>query len=257
MTHEERLAAMQKHADAPIPPRVKREDRTSLTYWFPKIEAAGLPVPKTIIVELPEDARREVWRVFDGQEMGDAAQPFFDQIKAAADSLGYPCFLRTSHTSGKHDWENTCFLRDPERIAQQVVTIIEYGEISCVFGIPHDSWAVREFLPTKPLAVCLAWSNMPVCREFRVFVNDDKVQCWHPYWPLNALQQGGAVDPDVAYVQLIECSDEAAVLALASRAGAACGGYWSVDILETERGWYVTDMAEGEQSFHWEGCAHG
>ena len=227
-----------------------------MTYWFPKIEAAGLPVPKTILVELREDAMREVWRVFDGKPMGEAAQPFFDQIKAAADSLGYPCFLRTSHTSGKHDWDNTCYLRDPRRIPKQVATIIEYGECSSFIGPPHDWWAVREFLPTKPLAVCHGWSNMPVCREFRVFVNDATVQCWHPYWPLNALEQGCAVAPDVAYQQLIECKDEAGLLALAAKAGEACGGYWSVDIMDTERGWCVTDMAEGEKSFHWEGCKH-
>jgi len=235
---------------------IRHEDRTSMTYWLPKIEAAGLPVPKTILVELQEAAMREVWRVFDGKPMGEAAQPFFEQIKAAADSLGYPCFLRTSHTSGKHDWDNTCFLRDPGRIPRQVVKIIEYGECSSFFGPPHDWWAVREYLPVIPLAVCHGFSNMPVCREFRVFVNDATVQCWHPYWPLKALEQGGAIAPDVAYVQLIECKDEAGLLELAAKAGEACGGYWSVDIMDTERGWCVTDMAEGAKSFHWESCKH-
>lgn len=28
----------------------------------------------------------------------------------------------------------------------------------------------------------------------------------------------------------------------------------SVDILDTEKGWFVTDMAEADKSFHWEGC---
>ena len=28
------------------------KDRTALSYWFPKIEAAGLPVPKTILVKM-------------------------------------------------------------------------------------------------------------------------------------------------------------------------------------------------------------
>lgn len=250
---------MQAHADAVLAqPRVKREDKTSLTYWFPKIEAAGLPVPKTIMVELREDAMREVWRVFDGQKMGDAAQPFFDQIKAAADSLGYPCFLRTSHTSGKHDWERTCFLRDPDAIPSHVAHIIEYGEINSFIGMPHDWWAVREYLSVKPITICHGFGNMPVCREFRVFVTDDKVQCCHPYWPLHALEQGGAVAPNVAFKDLSELSPQAEdeLLALASRAGAACGGYWSVDLLDTARGWYVTDMAEGEKSFHWESCEH-
>ena len=31
-------------------------------------------------------------------------------------------------------------------------------------------------------------------------------------------------------------------------------GSWSVDVLETDRGWCVTDMAEAEGSFHWPEC---
>jgi hypothetical protein len=27
-----------------------------------------------------------------------------------------------------------------------------------------------------------------------------------------------------------------------------------VDILETKRGWFVTDMAEAGKSWHWPGC---
>ena len=32
------------------------------------------------------------------------------------------------------------------------------------------------------------------------------------------------------------------------------GGRWSVDALETERGWYITDLAQAHVSHHWEGC---
>jgi hypothetical protein len=42
----------------------------------------------------------------------------------------------------------------------------------------------------------------------------------------------------------------------AKAAGCAVGGAWSVDILETKRGWFVTDMAEAEKSFHWPECPY-
>jgi hypothetical protein len=42
---------------------------------------------------------------------------------------------------------------------------------------------------------------------------------------------------------------------LANAAGQAVGGAWSVDVLETRRGWYVTDMAEAASSCHeWPDC---
>jgi hypothetical protein len=40
-------------------------DLSFLSHWFPLIEAAGLPVPKTIILEMPEAARKDVWEAFD------------------------------------------------------------------------------------------------------------------------------------------------------------------------------------------------
>jgi hypothetical protein len=42
----------------------------------------------------------------------------------------------------------------------------------------------------------------------------------------------------------------------AKAAGCAVGGAWSVDILETKRGWFVTDMAEASKSFHWPECPY-
>jgi hypothetical protein len=60
---------------------------------------------------------------------------------------------------------------------------------------------------------------------------------------------------DVAYADLCSSSgSENELVALAEKAGAAVGGSWSIDILETEKGWYVTDMAEAYKSFHWEDC---
>lgn len=229
-------------------------EKTNLAYWFPKIEAAGLPVPKTTLIEMPRETFRDIYRVFDGESMTGVAGPFFDAIKAAADVIGYPCFLRTGHTSAKHDWENTCYLPDGNAIPAHVIAIIEYGEMASLAGLPCDVWAVREFLPTRPLATCPGFGKMPVCAEFRVFVDDGSVRCWHPYWPLEALEQGGAPDPERAFAALSQCSDQDGLLALASRAGVAVGGSWSVDILDTARGWVITDMAEADKSFHWDGC---
>jgi hypothetical protein len=97
---------------------------------------------------------------------------------------------------------------------------------------------------------------MPICREFRFFVSGGDIKCWHPYWPLAALEQGGAsfTAGNFDYAEFSRADDELTIKQLAAEAGAAVGGEWSVDILETERGWYITDMAEAHKSFHWEGC---
>jgi len=236
-------------------------DKTALSWWFPKIEAAGLPVPRTKIISMPSLARDYVWTAFDGKEGGAdqraAFEAFCGEIAEAGAEFGFPCFLRTDLTSAKHGWERTCYLPTPEDIPAHVFAIAEFSECADIFGLDWSTWAVREMLPTIPLGTCPGYGNMPVCREFRVFVDDGVGRCAHPYWPRAALEQGGADTSICAeMVRPMVGRSGGIILALAMRAGAALGGSWSVDILETSNGWYVTDLAEAHKSFHWEGCPH-
>lgn len=234
------------------------DDLTRLSYWFPKLEAAGLPVPHTILVTADAAELSDIYRLFDGEAMTGIAQPLFDRIKAAADAIGYPCFLRTDHFSGKHRWEDTCFIPNATVIQRHVPAIIEFWECVNFVAPPCDVWAVREFLPTIPSGKCHGYGDMPICREFRFFVDGPDIKCWHPYWPSKALEEGQAEYVNgFDYDAFCQPDDEKTLMQLASAAGVAIGGKWSVDLLETRRGWYITDMAESHKSFHWEGCQNG
>ena len=238
------------------------EDHTALSWWFPKIEAAGVPVPRTKIIQMPPDAQRSLWECFGGEPGTGDEKAFLDDLKAAATAMGFPCFLRTDHTSDKHSWENTCFLKAADDVPQHVYNLAESSEImggiGGIVGLPWDVWVVREFLPTMPLGVCPVYGNMPLCREFRFFVDDGKVICKHPYWPREALEQGG-VDEEQIDLMVLELSshekaDGEKLRLLAEKTGQAVPGAWSIDILETRNGWYVTDLAEAHKSFHWDDC---
>lgn len=119
---------------------------------------------------------------------------------------------------------------------------------------------MREYLPIIPHGICRNYGNMPVCREFRFFVDDGVIRCRHPYWPDHALEQGGLNLTLAKYNELCRLPDmndglePEAIDRLAEAAGRAVGGSWSIDILETKRGWFVTDMAEAHKSYHWEAC---
>lgn len=248
--------------------------KNCLSYWFPKIHAAGLPVPETEIVILPQEAQRAIFGVFDGKPIGDATQPFLEELRSAVLRRGTPCFLRTGQGSGKHNWKNCCFVADIERLPWHVAALAEWSEMVDFLGLPWDVWCVRELLPTQPEMIATNYGDMPVNREFRFFVRDAEVVCFHPYWPRRALIEG--IGKDVydrtahrhdwrlpegfdleSTFQRLSILDEPALYQLrdlASRAGAAVGGEWSVDLLETTCGWYVTDMAIAANSYHWEDC---
>lgn len=232
-------------------------DPNCLSHWFPKLEAAGLPVPRTEIVRMPEGARLDAFRIVHGEPPETGKLPFFiEHLRSMADKIGFPCFLRTGHTSGKHRWRDTCFVEVPDRLERHVLMLVEESEMVGMMGLPYDVWAVRELLPTKPLATCPNYGGMPVNREFRYFVESEDVQCFHPYWPRAALEQGGlSVDDAARVAEELERVDRLDLVdSLACRAGEALGGAWSIDLLETERGWYITDCALAKDSWHWDGC---
>jgi hypothetical protein len=141
-----------------------------------------------------------------------------------------------------------------EDIPHHIFALAEHSELVSLIGLPWSVWVVREFLPTMPIGHCPRYGNMPVCREFRFFVDGGKVECRHPYWPRSALEQGGFEIDGAAYERLCSLVNIADAERLAARAGDAVGGAWSVDILDTKRGWFITDMAEAGKSFHWDGC---
>lgn len=220
-----------------------------LSHWFPILQAA-IPanVPRTEIIQAPSDLHL----VLDGQQPTDW-EFFMSDLRVAADHFGYPCFLRTGHTSDKHSWKRTCHVTGPDDFGPHVCALVEFSECCGIVGLPYNVFAVREWLPGPALAVCPRYGGMPVREEYRFFVRDGKIECRHPYWPAEALVRGGAVAADMPAV--IGQSRAGEVSELVLRAAAAFPGYWSMDALWTDRGWFITDMALGADSWHWPGCS--
>jgi hypothetical protein len=230
-------------------------NHNGLEWWFPRIKAIGLPAPTTVIVATGDC---ELIRLLDG-ETPDGFSVFTDAIKAAGDAVGWPAFLRTGQTSNKHAWDDTAFLTGPDAIPYHIASLVEFSEIADFMGLDYSHWAVREMLPTMPLGKLTAYHNMPLCREFRFFTKDGKVQCYHQYWPERAIRDG---KPDwewepVSGMRALEIvpSEVEELTTMAEIAAAACPEEdWSIDFLYTARGFFLTDMAIASHSWHWPAC---
>jgi hypothetical protein len=234
----------------------ERIDRNSLAFWFPPLEAAGLKVPKTRIVETDCD----LLALLDGETPPGWAQ-FVADMENAAKDIGYPCFLRTGHGSGKHQWDRTCNVRHFNDLVPHISALVEWSALVDLMSLPTNVWAVREFIPTAPLCICEAYGNFPVVREFRLFVRDDKVEHTQPYWPPDAVEVGRPDAQD--WAERLAAASKATQLEYAgmlwtalAAVDAVGGGFWSVDLLQGADGdWWLTDMAEGDRSFRWEPVA--
>ncbi len=214
-------------------------------------------MPRTALVQASEEALRDVCRVFEGTAMTRASQPFFDALYEAGEDIRYPLFLRSGHTAGKYNWRHTCYVEKEKEFQDHIIALIEYSDVISLGRFSCEWWAVRELLPLQPVVSAPLFADMPVCREFRAFVVDGAVRCLHPYWSAHTLEQGGVMDAEAVCVELARLNDECYIRSLAASAGKAMdGGAWSVDILQTRRGWTIVDMAEAKKSHHKSGCTN-
>lgn len=224
-----------------------------LAYWYPPLVDACLPTPKTIIVKAPPN----LIDLLDGQTP-EGWFTFVNAIRRAGNDVGWPCFLRTGHGSGKHDWSDTCYVTNQLEVPRHVAALVEWSALVDLLGLPTENWAVRELIPTHPLTICQGYKGFPVVREFRFFVNNGWVEHMQPYWPPDAVAAGDPTGSEwrqrLRMASRLSGIERERLANLALRAVAAVGGgYWSVDLLQDEDGdWWVTDMALGEQSYRYE-----
>lgn len=224
-------------------------DRNCLSYWFPPIEAAGLPVPTTRIVRTDV----ELVDLLDGRKP-EGYDDFLRELFWAGNEIGgRPFFLRTGHGSGKHDWRETCYV-DEGNLGWHVSRLVEWSHTADMFGLPHEVWAVRRLLRTAPLFHAFG-KGFPVTREFRVFIREDEIEGVYPYWSAEAIAEGEPDTDDwrdrLAAASTLSDDDAEEIGMLAGTASAAVGGgYWSIDFLSDIKGkWWLTDMAKGNRSF--------
>lgn len=226
--------------------------KDSMFYWWPRIKDLPINTPQTVLVPLEGDV---TFKVIDGKP-DEAFDTMIEKAIIFAEAMGYPVFVRSDEMSNKFDWENSCYVTKSEDMRAHVCSILEATAMA--FGPRFRGVAVREFLELDS-AFTAFWGKMPVAKEIRAFVRDGVGECWHPYWPMASIK-----NPSISHwreelqrIQTYSPTDLATVKEIVETVGRAMGGYWSIDICQTKAGnWYVTDMATGENSYHWGTCPH-
>lgn len=226
------------------------KNKNSMFYWWPKVKNLPIPQPRTVMIRFKGDFTLDI---LDGV-LNPSWERFFTKLKTESKVIGYPLFMRSDETSNKHDWKNSCFVESEEKLQPNLCSILEM--IAMSFGLSFTGVALREFLWLNARFTS-HWGEMPVASERRYFVRDGKVECHHPYWPPSAIHKPSDKNWQVLLKELqTETPKEVAILTrYAELVGNALGGYWSVDFCQHEYGhWYLTDIALGDDSYHWATC---
>lgn len=212
-----------------------------MEYWFPKIPKS-IQKPSTKIIMIKPKWTR------DGNNM-EITEEEFRQIEESSKEFKFPLFMRGSETSGKHDWENICFIKSKEEIRKKVIDLIEDAMLK---DIGCSSIILREYIEMDGTFTAF-WGKMPVNTERRYFIKDGKVICHHPYWIEDAIKNPSVNNwKELLKIHNEENDQEIKLLTrYAEEISRNFEGYWSVDFCRSKEGvWYCLDMALGQASWH-------
>jgi len=233
----------------------KRVDTNSLLYWFPKIEKLDIPVPRTETLRIP------FWDMV--RFMDNGTSKYEAKIKERASRIGYPLFLRTDQGSGKHDWKNTCYVRDEDELIVHACSIVD---INLMHDLCCEALVFREYIEMDSKFTAF-YGDMPVNPERRYFINNGTVLCHHSYWIEDAIEKGTSnrILPDGTLKKILpdnwrelaremnrETEEEIKLLtSYAEKVASVLDGYWSVDFCKARDGrWILIDCGIGYISWH-------
>ena len=224
---------------------------SSMLNWFPKIKDI-LPVPKTEILEISKEETFKIIQLLDGDMI---SEELHQKIKAAANKIGYPLFMRSDQGSAKHDYDHSCHVASEDKLL---------GNLACLFEwhLMVDLWPVaivfRELLNLN--SPFKAFDGLPIAKERRYFVDDGKVICHHPYWPIGAIEQvRGHKELPGSWMEMLESINKEDIevpylTKLAEDFNEKVPGFYSVDFAQALDGgheiWFMIDAARGELSYH-------
>ena len=227
------------------------EDKNDMLYWYPKIKKLNIPQPRTEIVRINMS---EIWEIVDGNGWFSN----WDEIQEVSKNFDYPLFLRGGHTSGKHAWKNSCFIKNEPDLKNHIYSMVESALNAGIAGVPLNCLAFRQYIPLESKFTAFR-GEMPVAKERRYFIRDGKVQCHHPYWIPSAIR-GASIDnwrEELADLNFQSADEIKQLTEYAEIVGKSFDGYWSVDFAYgKDKVWYLIDMALGDVSFHWLDCKY-
>jgi hypothetical protein len=207
---------------------------------------------KDFVLNIPETklfyAPREIGQIIDGKKV-DSFDHLIKDVYVARESFGGEAFLRTGHTSNKHGWDHSCHLKKGSNIGHYLGSLIDF---SMMVDLPYTTFAVRRMIDT--VAETVAFDGMPIAREVRVFAEDGKVTCAHPYWPDEAFEHEESVTAE-QLERLQEMPDMEEITKMAEYVSRQFVNAWSIDFLQDSEGkWWLIDMALASTSYHWPDC---
>lgn len=229
-----------------------RQSKNAMENWIKAVNDEGIRSPKTVMIPCPAYLQMEM---MDGFPLSEDSESYLKELSERVIEFvgdkGFPVFLRTSFTSAKHYWKDSCLLSDPSPASLEghISELLMYQSLSPNMMTP--SIVLRELVPTNPVFEAFD-GKMPITQEFRLFADSGKVIGYCPYWPASSIEDPSVEDWEEKLKSISAPSGKQLkeMTRAASSVTKRLGGHWSVDFLIDSEGkpWLI-DMADGNMSY--------
>lgn len=240
-------------------------NKNNFSYWFPKVEACGIRVPRSQIFNVPEIVQRSFW-------MNDSGLPEAEFNKNIDDWLEkdvYPAFadfglafVKNAVFSNKFNFVD-CITRKDN--LKSHICDINYTAL-CFGANGLDELVLREIINYDKSKTPCIYNGMPLRSEFRVFFDFDEknslyaVNYWDYEYCKSAIERNATdriiFNHERARLEQDFEAYKREVVSLVNEhmVNVDLEGKWSVDILRDEAGQYwLIDTALAENSAYWKG----
>lgn len=241
-----------------------RKNINNFSYWFPKIKDCGIPVPESIIIQLPDEIIKSLFM----EEPGDDERIVTfvkESVLPAIPSEWGIFFLKNGCFSNKFDFKDCCCTRNLHHIVQAIESI-NYDAL-CYETDGESELVIRKFLFPKPIEeqpIYKIYNGMPLRPEIRVFYDFDKKKALYSanYWDwsychdeISERDDTDKLAYETAYPFIQDFYEkhkiEAEILVNKSLKDCDLRGIWSVDLMWHDGQFWLIDMAVGYRSAYW------
>lgn len=240
-----------------------KKDPNNFSHWFPKVKECGIKVPKSVIVQVPE----EIMECFFMEQDGDLEkiEEFVRQsVMPAIADLPYLIFVKNGGFSNKFDY-STCAIRKNYHNIVNGVIDINYQSL-CLDTGGNTEMIFRERIGWQDLSKTYRiYNGMPLRPEFRVFYDFDNKKTLYcvNYWDWDYCHDAISRDAtdkvvyEAAYakIELFYINHSQQVENLVSehmKNVEGLSGIWSVDIMWCDGDYWLIDMAVGNRSAYYD-----
>lgn len=254
-----------------------RSDPNNMSKWLPAItpknrEARILRIPKTVIVQVPDDVCKSFFMENEG-DREKIIQFVKDRVVPKAKDAGiYPeIFMKNGNFSNKYQFDLCTPGADEVFMAMQLINM-DYDAI-CFDANGFTEVCLRELIPYNKKKTPCIYHGMPLRPEFRVFYDFDNHKPLYVvnYWDWDYCHDSICRDYtdklvyEAHYPRLLDQYNEykdkvVEMVANDMESVSDLSGIWSVDVMLCEpqeeyekeyEGFWLIDMAVGHRSAYW------